>query len=199
MNVNHRMFKACISSFLLVILSFAGCSKEGKQEEKVVSEQKGGAKMATIQITSSAFKEGELMPSKYTCDGADISPPLEWSGVPENAKSIAIICDDPDAPMGTWVHWVIYDIPPSVKSLPEGVPKERTLQNGAKQGKNDFGDIGYGGPCPPSGTHRYFFKIYALDVQLNLPPGVTKKDVEKAMAGHIVASGQIIGKYKRSK
>lgn len=196
--MNHQVCKVCVSLFL--ILSILSCSKEGKQDEKnVVPEQKGGAKMVTIQITSPAFKDGELMPPKYTCDGEDISPPLEWSGVPENAKSIVIICDDPDAPMGTWVHWVIYDIPPSLRSLQEGVPTERTLQNGAKQGKNDFGNIGYGGPCPPSGTHRYFFKIYALDVQLNLPPGMTKKEIEKAMAGHVLASGQIIGKYKRTK
>lgn len=150
-----------------------------------------------IQITSSVFKEGEPIPSKYTCDGEDISPPLKWSSLPEGTKSLALISDDPDAPVGTWVHWVIYNIPPTVTELEEGIPSDKELPSGAKQGMNDFKKIGYGGPCPPSGTHRYFFKLYALDSELNLEPRATKKDVLKAMEGHILEMGQLMGTYSR--
>jgi len=157
---------------------------------------KGEEKME-IKITSSAFNEGELIPKKYTCDNANVSPPLEWSGVPQNANSLALICDDPDAPMGTWVHWVIYNIPANINKLPENVPTDKVLKNGTLQGANDFLKIGYGGPCPPSGTHRYFFKIYALDSVPDLKPGATKNKLLKAMNGHVIAEGQLMGKYKR--
>jgi len=184
--------------FLAVILTFLiGCSRNEKQAESKPDVSEQVETMGNIQITSSAFKEGELMPSKYTCDGQDISPPLKWSGVPQNTKSIALICDDPDAPMGTWVHWVIYNIPPTVTELSEGFPATETISNGAKQGITDFKKTGYGGPCPPSGTHRYFFKVYALDTELKLASGAKKKDIENAMKGHILANGQLIGKYKR--
>lgn len=153
---------------------------------------------AAMQIKSTAFEENGLIPKKYTCDGFDVSPPLTWTKPPAGAKSVAIICDDPDAPMGTWVHWVIYGISPQAAALPENVPPQKEVLRGAKQGTNDFRKIGYGGPCPPKGTaHRYFFKIYALDIELNLPAGASKKDVEKAMQGHILAEGQLIGKYGR--
>lgn len=150
-----------------------------------------------LTIKSTAFKEGGHIPDKYTCDGMDISPPLSWSDIPEGTQSLALISDDPDAPMGTWVHWVIYDIPAEIESLPESVPAEETLQDNTKQGKNDFGRIGYGGPCPPGGTHRYFFKLYALDTKLNLKPGLTKAKLLKAMDGHILGEGKLMGKYKR--
>lgn len=150
-----------------------------------------------IKITSSAFENGGLIPSRYTCDGEDISPPLKWEQVPENTKSIALICDDPDAPMGTFVHWVLFNLPAGTNQLAEDVPADKTLPNGAGQGITDFGRIGYGGPCPPSGTHRYFFKIYALDVELTLKAGAGKRDLLKATEGHILAQGQLIGKYKR--
>jgi len=150
-----------------------------------------------IKITSKAFAEAGMIPRKHTCDGEDVSPPLAWTGVPHGANSMALINDDPDAPMGTWVHWVLYDLPPSVGGLGEAVPPDKELRNGAKQGRNDFRKIGYGGPCPPSGTHRYYFKIYALDVMLGLPAGATKADLLKAMQGHILAEGQLMGKYKR--
>ena len=157
----------------------------------------GGDVMA-LDIKSAAFNEGELMDAKYTCKGDDISPQLSWSGVPEETKSFALICDDPDAPFMTWVHWVIYDIPANVTELSEGVPKEETLSNGAKQGRNDFRKVGYGGPCPPpGGPHRYFFKLYALDTALDLEPRSTKKALLKAMEGHILEEAQIIGKFKR--
>jgi hypothetical protein len=150
-----------------------------------------------IQVTSSAFKEGGLIPRKHTCDGADVSPPLAWTGVPEGAKSLALISDDPDAPMGTWVHWVLYNLPVNAQLLPEAVPPDKELTSGARQGRNDFRRIGYGGPCPPGGTHRYFFKLYALDTLLDLQPGATKADLVKAMEGHILAQGQLMGKYSR--
>jgi len=152
----------------------------------------------SIQLTSTAFAEGKPIPSKYTCDGADVSPPLKWSNVPEGTKSIALVSDDPDAPVGTWVHWVIYNIPPDVTELAEGVPKSEVLTNGAKQGMTDFKRIGYGGPCPrPGGPHRYFFKLYALDAELDLKPGATKQQLLRAMEGHILAEGQLMGTYQR--
>ena len=150
-----------------------------------------------IKITSSAFAEGGMIPSKYTCDGADVSPPLQWDAVPEGTKSIALISDDPDAPMGTWVHWILFNLPAQTRELPENVPPDETLPNGAKQGITDFGRVGYGGPCPPSGTHRYFFKIYALDTELQIDTGAGKRGLLKAMEGHILGQGQLMGKYKR--
>ena len=150
-----------------------------------------------IKITSTVFEEGGLIPAKYTCDGADISPPLQWEAVPEGTKSIALISDDPDAPMGTWVHWVLFNLPADTKELPENMPTDGTLPSGAKQGITDFGRTGYGGPCPPQGTHRYFFKIYALDTEVELTGSAKKADLLKAMEGHILGQGQLMGKYKR--
>ena len=150
-----------------------------------------------MEIKSSAFGSGEMIAAKYTCDGADFSPPLEWSGSPAGTKSLALICDDPDAPMGTWVHWVIFDIPPTATMLAEGITREKGTPGGGTQGVNDFRKIGYGGPCPPGGTHRYFFKLYALDAMLGLKPGSTKGQLLKAMRGHILAEAQLMGTYKR--
>ena len=150
-----------------------------------------------IKLRSTAFKEGGMIPGQYTCDGKDISPPLAWESVPDDTKSIALICDDPDAPMGTWVHWMLYNLPTNINELPEKIPPQKILENGAKQGTNDFRNIGYGGPCPPGGTHRYYFKIYALDSVLTLEAGATKTKLLKAMEGHILAKGQFMGKYKR--
>ena len=150
-----------------------------------------------MEIKSSAFETGEMIPKLYTCDGQDISPPLTWSGAPPETKSFALISDDPDAPMGTWIHWVVYDIKPASKELPAKVLSQDTMPNGAKQGVNDFKKIGYGGPCPPSGVHRYFFKLYALDTKLNLEGQVTKKQLLAAMEGHVLAQAELVGKYKR--
>jgi Raf kinase inhibitor-like YbhB/YbcL family protein len=156
-----------------------------------------GVKM-TIQITSSAFTEGQPIPRKHTCDGPDVSPPLAWIGIREGAKSLALVCDDPDAPMGTWVHWVLFNLPADSTSLAENVPKTGRLENGAKQGMNDFRRLGYGGPCPPPGKpHRYFFKFYALDTVLDLKEGASKKDLEKAMRGHVLAEARLVGTYGR--
>jgi Raf kinase inhibitor-like YbhB/YbcL family protein len=150
-----------------------------------------------MEIKSSAFGSDEMIPAKYTCDGADFSPPLEWSESPAGTKSFALVCDDPDAPMGTWVHWVIYDIPPTATMLAEGITREKDLPGGGTQGINDFRKIGYGGPCPPGGTHRYFFKLYALDAMLALKPGITKDQLLTAMRGHILGEAQLMGTYKR--
>ncbi len=153
----------------------------------------------TIRVSSSAFQEGETIPTAYTGDGRDASPPLQWDNVPDRTKGLALIADDPDAPRGTWVHWVLYNLPADARSLDEAVPATETLANGARQGKNDFGKIGYGGPAPPRGKpHRYFFKVYALDAPVNLPPGATKADLLAAMKGHVLAEGQLMGKYGRS-
>jgi len=151
----------------------------------------------TIKLTSSAFKEGAMIPAQYTCDGKDISPPLNWSAVPEGTQSFALICDDPDAPIGTWVLWVVYNIPDKVTALPENVPPHKSVMGNILQGMTDFRRIGYGGPCPPRGTHRYYFKIYALDTMLNLPAGATKRELLRAMEGHILVEGQLMGRYGR--
>lgn len=152
----------------------------------------------SLELTSTAFQVGETIPKKYTGDGADRSPPLAWSEPPSGTKSLALICDDPDAPRGTWVHWVLFNLPSETRELVEGVPTSETLDNGAKQGKNDFGNIGYGGPAPLKGKpHRYFFKLCALDAILNLPAGATKAQLVGAMTGHILAEGQLMGTYGR--
>lgn len=151
-----------------------------------------------FQIESSGFKEGAKIPSQYSCEGADFSVPLKWSGAPSNIKSFAIIMDDPDAPMGTWVHWVVYNIPPHVTALTENQAKEEKLNIGALQGMTDFKKVGYGGPCPPPGKpHRYFIKLYALDILLNLPSKATKQQLLGAMQKHILAQTQLMGTYQR--
>lgn len=152
-----------------------------------------------MKLESAAFTANHLIPTLYTCDGSDISPPLTWDAPPAGTQSLALICDDPDAPRGTWVHWVVYDLPPTLRHLPEAVPLHSRLASGGTHGINDFRKSGYGGPCPPGGTHRYVFKLYALDTLLNLPPGATKAQVEKAMQGHILGHGELVGHYRRSR
>jgi len=145
-----------------------------------------------LEITSPAFRNGDTIPQKYTCDGDDISPPLRWTGVTAGTVSFVLIADDPDAPLGTWVHWLIYDIPAGESALPEAV------QGLALEGVNDFRRTGYGGPCPPAGKpHRYYFRLYALDERLDLPAGVGRDDLEKAMQGHVLAEGELMGFYNR--
>lgn len=152
----------------------------------------------TVVLTSAAFQNGGEIPAKYTCSGADISPALNWSGIPDKARSIAFIADDPDAPRGTWTHWVLWNMPPHASHLPEGVPGDPQLANGARQGRNDFGRNGYGGPCPPPGKpHRYFFRLYALDTLLELNAGSTRTDVESAMRGHVLAEATWMGTFHR--
>lgn len=152
----------------------------------------------TFRLSSPAFAPRSAIPGRHACDGQDRSPPLSWEGVPEGAGSLALIADDPDAPAGTWVHWVLYAIDPGRDGLPEGVPAEETVLGAARQGINDFDRIGYGGPCPPpNGPHRYFFKLYALDSMPDLGPGATKEELERAMDGRVLARTELIGTYRR--
>ena len=159
-------------------------------------------KMNTIRLQSPAFADGGAIPKVYTCDGKDVSPPLEWSGVPDAARSLALIVEDPDAPRGTWTHWVIFNVPASVGGLGEGVPAHErvTVAAGgetALQGQNDFKKTGYGGPCPPSGTHRYIFRLFALDAELGLGPKATRQELLRSIKGHVLAEGKLTGRYSR--
>lgn len=152
----------------------------------------------TLSLYSTAFKEGDKIPVKYTCDGQDISPPLEWSEPPQQTRAFALIVDDPDAPVGVFTHWVIFNIASDSCKLTEAIPTQAQLPSGALQGKNDFGRIGYGGPCPPTGRpHRYQFTLYALDQSLDLKAGISKKQLLSAMQGHILAQGRLTGTYQR--
>lgn len=160
------------------------------------------AKAVAFEITSRAFAAGGAIPVEHTCDGADLSPPLAWTGVPDGVEAYALIMDDPDAPPGTWVHWIVYDLPAGAAGLPEGLPEEEQLADGVRQGLvwgvERFSRVGYHGPCPPPGApHRYFFKLYALDTALDLAPRATKAQVEQAMAGHVLAQAQLMGTYRR--
>lgn len=151
-----------------------------------------------LKLSSSAFAEGGTIPKKYTCDGESISPPLAWTAPPAGTKSLALISDDPDAPGKIWVHWVLYNLSPNLRELPEKVPPQNEALGGARQGTNDSRKIGYGGPCPPRGpAHRYYFKLYALDTELALQAGATKEELLKAIQGHILAEAQLMGRYGR--
>jgi Raf kinase inhibitor-like YbhB/YbcL family protein len=151
-----------------------------------------------IQLVSPAFAHGAVIPIEHTCDGQDLSPALSWTGVPVERRSLALVCDDPDAPRGTWVHWVLYNLPGESVELSPGIPTLPELPSGARQGRNDSGEIGYSGPCPPPGKpHRYYFRLYALDILLTLPHGVSKAELEQAMSDHIVAQGTLMGVYQR--
>jgi len=151
-----------------------------------------------FELRSSAFEANQRIPKKYTCEGLDVSVPLTWTEVPAGTKALALIADDPDAPGGTWVHWVMYDLPVSLTHLSEAVPAKDNVENGGRQGINDFRRVGYGGPCPPPGpVHRYFFKLYALDHSTGLPARATKRQLMEAMKGHILAEAQLVGTYSR--
>ena len=202
------MRRTFLTATLSTIILLAACGREGTtpSANNAVNKQSAtpeptvavkGGNRTPIKITSAAFEEGGMIPAKYTCDGANVSPPLAWSDVPPDAKSLALITDDPDTSHGTWTHWVVYKIPATEKGLPEGVPEGDTLADGARQGTNDPKKTAYSGPCPPDGTHRYFFKLYALDTDLNLASGATKDQLLKAIEGHVVAEGELMGQYKR--
>ncbi|PKL35270.1 MAG: YbhB/YbcL family Raf kinase inhibitor-like protein [Spirochaetae bacterium HGW-Spirochaetae-1] len=155
--------------------------------------------MQEITLTSKAFSHGKAIPERYTGDGEDISPPLSWGNVPEGTKSYALICDDPDAPIGNWDHWVLFNIPGEARELLEHFLLKNSVLKGVRGGMNDFRRLEYGGPCPPGGTHRYFFKIYALDVVLEMKEGVKKKELQRVMEGHILGKGELMGTYTRRK
>ena len=180
----------------LAILVLAGCST-GPQ---VTPSAPGGGAPAALTVSSPAFEAGQSIPAVYTCQGEDKSPALAWSSVPEGTQSLALILDDPDAPVGTWVHWVIYNLPPETRELPEGASQANAdafqLPAGAVQGKTSFNRTDYGGPCPPSGTHRYFFKLYALDVLIE-GEGHNAQTLRSAMNGHVLAQGELMGTYQK--
>lgn len=200
MQAEHNRRKGAVGRLSLFFFSLllTACQEHNQQAKDTSYSQPKEEKTMELQVSSSAFQPGEMIPVKHTCDGPDLSPPLQWTAPPGGTKSLALICDDPDAPVGTWVHWVLYGLSPETTSLPEAVPKDKIVLGGARQGMNDFRRIGYGGPCPPPGApHRYFFKLYALDSSLDLEPGLTKQQLLDAMKGHILAQGQLMGKYKR--
>jgi Raf kinase inhibitor-like YbhB/YbcL family protein len=152
------------------------------------------ADVAELTVTSTAFAQGAAIPDRYACEGTDVSPPVAWTGIPAGTRSIVVIVDDPDA--RRFVHWVIYEIPANLAGLDENIPRQNTLANGARQGRNDFGTVGYGGPCPPGGTnHRYLFRVYALDTMLRLASGATRAQVDAAMRGHVIGRGELMGTF----
>jgi hypothetical protein len=160
-------------------------------------ELQGGRAMS-FALKSTAFANGGEIPRRYACDGADLSPALSWDNAPAGTQSLALIADDPDAPSGTWTHWIIWNIAAKATILPEGIPKAEVLDNGARQGRNDFKRIGYGGPCPPPGKpHRYFFKLYALDARLDVKPGAGRNELELAMKPHVLSQTEWMGTYRR--
>ena len=156
-----------------------------------------GGKAAALRLSSPAFQGGTPIPTRFTCDGQDVSPPLQWSGAPSETRSFALVCDDPDAPRGTWLHWLLYNLPGDTGELAEGVPPQAQLPSGARQGTNDFGNVGYGGPCPPPGRpHRYFFRLYALDAPLSSADD-SRAALDAAMRGHLLAESTLMGTYQR--
>jgi Raf kinase inhibitor-like YbhB/YbcL family protein len=180
---------------LLAIILAAGCAQVDRDEQ----ERETPVPNETISLKSSAFSAGSAIPVQYTCDGADISPDLIWSGVPGEADSLVLIMDDPDAPRGTFTHWIVYNIPPERSQLPQDVPDSDTLSDGSRQGINGFGKTGYGGPCPPKGSqHRYVFRLYAVDTVLDPSGQVDRPVLENALAGHVIAQGELPGTYQRT-
>ena len=163
----------------------------------VVSLSQAAPSLA-FDLTSSAFAPGAAIPKKHTCDGDDRSPPLAWTEPPPGTRSFALVCEDPDAPAGTWTHWVLYAVPGNIRALSEGVPPQPTLGDASRQGKNDFRRVGWGGPCPPPGsTHRYVFKLHALDVVPELAPGASRAELLKAIEGHVLGTAELTGRYGR--
>ena len=186
MNNNHNLF---LISFLMIVF-IIGCNQKENQQQTEMNEQ---TEISNMKLTSSAFANHDSIPQEFTCDGANINPPLSISSVPENTKSLALIVEDPDAVVGTFIHWVVWNIPPETREIAKG-----NEPDGAK-GKGSSGKLGYIGPCPPSGTHRYYFGLYALDAKLDLPVGSTKTDLENVMQGHILEQTHLMGTYKRNK
>jgi len=187
MNFKKPFVFSVMIVMVFILMMFVSCSRSGEDAKKG----------AALDVKSTAFGNAKSMSDKYTCDDVDVSPPLEWKNVPAGTKSFAIICETPDAPTGNWVQWVIYDIPADITSLPQSVAKTAQLDFGARQGKNDFDQLGYAGPCLPAGEHRFFFRVYALDGPTNLKAGAKKEELVEAMKGHILAEGALMGVYGR--
>jgi Raf kinase inhibitor-like YbhB/YbcL family protein len=183
------------TAILIALVLAVACAEKG---ERPKDDRKEGGTAVQMQLTSKAFSEGGMIPRPYTCDGDDVAPQLAWENVPEGTKSFVLIMDDPDAPVGTWDHWIVYNIPDTVASLPDGASKDKMLRGGI-EGVNSWGRTNWGGPCPPGGTHRYIFKLYALDTMLEPGDKPKKRDIEKAMEGHMLGQAQLMGRYKRSR
>jgi len=180
-----------LSPILLLPVVSCGNPASGSAQEKAPPQ-------SSFRIESAAFKEGALIPARFSCQGENVSPPLAWTDPPAGTRSFALIVEDPDAPAGTWIHWVVYNLPAQARAMEENTPKQDELSNGGLQGTTSFGSVGYGGPCPPPGkAHRYFFRLYALDAVLNLQAGATKADVLAALKGHVVGEAQLMGRFKR--
>jgi Raf kinase inhibitor-like YbhB/YbcL family protein len=191
--VKQRVTRRSVCWQLVAIVSggwLMGCTPDRSRSPEIAAPK-------TMTLESSAFSADGLIPSKYTCDGENVSPALRWDEPPDGTQRFVLIADDPDAPGKTFVHWVLYDLPADIRELPEAVPPDPILLSGGVQGKSDFDRYGYGGPCPPRGTHRYVFKLYAIDTVLDLPPGASKADVIEAMQGHVLAGAELVGKYRR--
>ncbi len=193
--MTFRVLSKSIMCVLLSAVLLGSCG--GSDDEPTPPSQAPETEMATLELTSPAFTNGETIPAKYSGNNENVSPPLEWTEPPAETQSMALICDDPDAPSGTWVHWVIYNLPSDARSLPEAIPTDANLADGSRNGKNSWNELGYDGPSPPSGTHRYYFKIYALDTILDLEPGASKDDLIESMDTHILAYGELIGTYSK--
>lgn len=177
---------------VLILVALGACQEQ--QPEQQVEE----VATSILRVESDAFVAGESIPQRYTCDGEDVSPPLSWSQPPAAAQSLVLIFDDPDAPAGTWDHWLLFNIPPTTRSLPEGLPASERIQGIGVHGSNSWRRLGYGGPCPPTGTtHRYYLKLYALDSSLDLDAGASKRDIETAIKGHVLAKGELMARYGR--
>ncbi len=219
MSIKRNQFVMNLGTLLLLTAIISGCQSEQaskpvttepptipveatEEVEQPVNEPTESPEPIQSQkefiLTSEVFIEGEPIPSKYACNGDDISPPLAWNGAPDNTNSFVLIMDDPDAPVGMWVHWVLFNIPRNATALDAGFPTEAELPDGSQQGTNSWGRLGYGGPCPPSGVHRYFFKLYALDAPLTLDESATKEEVLAAMEGHILTEAELMGTYSAS-
>ena len=192
---NPVPLRLTLATAFMALIGLSGCGSEQPPPED-------GQQLPKIELTSTAFSEGQPIPQKYTGEGADVSPPLSWSGLPNGTQELALICDDPDAPRGTWVHWIVYSIPATVTELPEGLGGSAGREGelgGVIEGENSFGDTGYGGPMPPEGhgKHHYSFKLYALDSKLAMEPGLDKQSLLRAMKGHVLGTGELMGTYER--
>ena len=190
-----------ITILLLTVVLLSACAPSTPAATERIDDPLEMEQAMSIEIISSAFENGQPIPVQYTCQGTgvekDVSPPLAWGEPPAGTQSFALVMDDPDAPVGTWDHWLLFNIPASASGLPESIGVNATLPDGSMSGKNSWGRTGYGGPCPPSGTHRYFFKLYALDEMLGISAGATKGELEKAMVGHILAKGELMGTFSK--
>lgn len=179
--------------FLIVLVPIASCGKPASHSQQMRDASRSG-----FRLESSAFREGEPIPRRFTCSGEDTSPALHWTAPPARTRSLVLIVEDPDAPGGVWTHWMVFNLPASARSMPENVPKQGEVPGGGLQGTNSFGHIGYGGPCPPPGKpHRYFFRLYALDTMLSLKAGASRQEVLEAAKGHILAQAHLMGRFGR--